>query len=49
MLADTQAIDMRLPIVDAVMLGGGGKFDLFRNVIDDAVVGITVIVSAGGG
>src|SRR5215510_13234721 len=46
-LAHSEAVDMRLPVADAIMLRSGCKLDVLGDMVDNPVVGVAIVVTAG--
>ena len=48
-ISEAELPDVRCPVVDSVVLGGGGKFDVLGGEIDDAVIRPALVIAAGSG
>ena len=48
-LGEPEFFDVGRPVVEAIVLGGGRKFDVFGGEIDQAVVRAALVVAAGRG
>ena len=46
--SETECVDGGLPVVEAVVLGGGGEFEVFGGDVDEAAVGVADVVATGG-
>ena len=49
MLGEAELLDVRRPVVEPVVLGGGCELDVFGGQIDDAIVRATLVIAAGRG
>ena len=47
--AQPQTVDVGLPVVDAIVLGGRRELDVLGGDVDEAVGGVAVVVAAGRG
>ena len=48
-LCQAEAVDVGLPVIDAVVFGCRSEFEVLGHQVDDAIVGVAVVVAAGGG
>ena len=45
-LTQPQPVDVRLPIIETIVFGGGRKLDVFGGKADDPVIGVAIVVAA---
>ena len=49
MLGEPEFFDVGRPVVEAIVLGGGRKFDVLGSEVDESVVCATLVIAAGRG